>query len=348
MCAEVGVLSALPFLVPATNALAVSFSSFACSAPASQGSWANTCSHWRRSASHVCLYCPRCITSASIAAANASRKSSPWSCHACCSAPCACSTSRCMVSMPATRLSSAIGGNSTGSRSNAGKSFARSSKPPDHNAARSSAPAVSCACKRHRSAASSARRSRSLVSRVAASKPCPLSSACSRSTRAQKPWMVKIAARSVSSVAWRRRRRSESSPSSLCARCDSSNCRVSTASALSPPASGASSTSSVSCRRSRMRLRNSCVAASVKVTARTWPMRRPRSTTSRVTSVARVKVLPVPALASISCTPSSGMSRYGSRASLMRRPPTRRPATRCRRVRSPSACRAWPRRRRCR
>jgi hypothetical protein len=244
-----------------------------------------------------------------------------------------------MASMPATRPSSATGGNSTGSRNSAGRSFDRSSKPPDHNAARSSAPALSCAWKRQRSAASSARRSRSLVSRVAASKPCPLSSACSRSTRAQKPWMVKIAARSVSSVAWCRRRRSAASLSPLRVRCDCSSWRVSAASALSSSAAGASSRSRVSCRRSRMRLRSSCVAASVKVTARTWPMRRPRSTTSRVTSVARVKVLPVPALASISCTPSSGMSRYGSRTSLMRRPPCRRPAAGRRRVRSPSACR---------
>ena len=58
-----------------------------------------------------------------------------------------------------------------------------------------------------------------------------------------------------------------------------------------------------------MRLRSSWVAASVKVTASTWPTRNPPSTTSRVTRVARVKVLPVPALASTSCTPDSGRSR---------------------------------------
>jgi hypothetical protein len=51
------------------------------------------------------------------------------------------------------------------------------------------------------------------------------------------------------------------------------------------------------------------VAASVKVTARIWPMRRPCSTTRRVNNVARVKVLPVPALASISRMPSSGSAR---------------------------------------
>jgi hypothetical protein len=50
--------------------------------------------------------------------------------------------------------------------------------------------------------------------------------------------------------------------------------------------------------------RSSWVAASVKVTAR-LAMRRPCSTTRRVNSVARVKVLPVPALASISRVPRS-------------------------------------------
>lgn len=78
-------------------------------------------------------------------------------------------------------------------------------------------------------------------------------------------------------------------------------------------------------RRSRIRRRNSCVAASVKVTARIWPMRSCRSTTSRVNSVARVKVLPVPALASIRRTPCSGRCRYGSVTGLLliRRRPAR-------------------------
>ena len=62
-------------------------------------------------------------------------------------------------------------------------------------------------------------------------------------------------------------------------------------------------------KRLRRRARNSCVAASVKVTARICPSVSPRSTTRRVTSVARVKVLPVPALASISCRPSRSISR---------------------------------------
>ncbi len=78
-------------------------------------------------------------------------------------------------------------------------------------------------------------------------------------------------------------------------------------------------------RRSRIRRRSSWVAASVKVTARIWPMRSCRSTTSRVNSVARVKVLPVPALASIRRTPCSGRCRYGSVTGLLliRRRPAR-------------------------
>ncbi len=204
------------------------------------------------------------------------------------------------------------------------------SGPPGHSATRSSAIAGSAARCRHRSAATSRSSSRSSVSSCGAAKAWPLSSACSRSTRAQKPWMVKMAARSMSSAACCRWRRRAVGVSVLAARCAVRMARVRATSGGSccgvgrdgavaisvaaeaaptrlPLASGTSVAASA--RRSRIRRRSSWVAASVKVTARSWPRRKPRSTTRRVNKVARVKVLPVPALASIRRTPCSGNCR---------------------------------------
>lgn len=223
---------------------------------------------------------------------------------------------------------------------------------------RSSAIAASAARCRHRSAATSPSNWRSLASSSGAANAWPLSSACSRSTRAQKPWMVNTAARSISSTACCKRRRKAAGVSLPPVRCVTRMARVSNASGASwrsgPGRDGSSARSvavwaaateadvapgswiagdslaaraaptgasgtklAASTRRSRIRRRSSCVAASVKVTARIWPMRTPRSTTSRVNKVASVKVLPVPALASIRRTPCSGNCRYGSVTWLM-------------------------------
>ena len=199
--------------------------------------------------------------------------------------------------------SGASGGSSTGSRSSARRSApAPSGRPSTTRRDRRHRP-HRAPCARHRSAASSSRRSRSLASSSGGSKPCPLSSACSRSTRAQKPWMVKIAARSTSSAALAQA--AAQRVGAFVAACEvrAAGCAgerdFGDRHSLLRVAGSTSTSSSASSRRSRMRLRSSCVAASVKVTASIWPTRRPRSTTSRVTSVARVKVLPVPATASI-------------------------------------------------
>ena len=202
-------------------------------------------------------------------------------------------------------------GNNRGIRSRVSRSPARASgdvhKPCSNSASRASAP-----CERHTSAATSSSNSRWLPIISGASNACPVCKACSVSTRAQKPWMVKTAARSVSCSARRSRACRLAASSTASCRCRMR--RVKAASGCSStatgwPCSSASLIAAASARRLRRRARSSWVAASVKVTARIWPRLRPRSTTSRVTSVARVKVLPVPALASISCRPSRSMSR---------------------------------------
>ncbi|MNM38577.1 hypothetical protein D3C81_493370 [compost metagenome] len=196
-----------------------------------------------------------------------------------------------------------------GGEASSARRSAASASGVDHSQVNGSSVAGSLACTRQRSAASSSSSSRSLASSSGGSKVCPLSSACSRSTRVQKPWMVKIAARSISSAATCKRRFNALALSVPSCRWRCSTCRVSTASGVSSSPGGRSTRRAARARRSRMRLRSSWVAASVNVTARIWPIRRPCSTTRRVNSVARVKVLPVPALASISRVPCSGNAR---------------------------------------
>ena len=150
----------------------------------------------------------------------------------------------------------------------------------------------------------------------------PVSSACSASARAQKPWMVNTAARSISrSACCRRARRRRRSPAAAGAGSVRGSGRLRRHGCRHAPRDSRSArlaSRAASARRRRRRSRNSWVAASVKVTARIWPTRRPRSITSRVTSVARVKVLPVPALASISCRPSQRRCRGRDRGSAGR------------------------------
>ncbi len=121
--------------------------------------------------------------------------------------------------------------------------------------------------------------------------------------------MVKIAARSMRSAASRRRRAIARGDSPLDSRCASITARVIAASGESSASGSPAATRPATSRRLRIRARSSCVAASVKVTASTSPTSRRCSTTSRSTSVARVKVLPVPAEASIAWAPLSGRER---------------------------------------
>ncbi len=242
----------------------------------------------------------------STAASRSARNGSPWAAKPSASARAA----ACSSASGSPSAWPGVGrGCSTGWAISVPRSRASASGPSFHRPSRASALPVSAACTRHRSAANSACSLRALASSSGGAKVWPLSRACSRRTRAQKPWMVKIAARSISSTACCRRRCTAGALSSVRARCAVMIARLRASSGGSSAVACVPITRAARARRSRMRLRSSWVAASVKVTARIWPMRRFFSTTRRVTRVARVKVLPVPAEASIRAVPVSGRVR---------------------------------------
>ncbi len=146
------------------------------------------------------------------------------------------------------------------------------------------------------------------------SMPASNCAAYSPRTRWQKPLMVTTTASSMVSTAWRRRRRSASalsSPDCRRRRSSASTLRSSpfSVSGAGPVgcADGSSRSATQRCRRWRRRVRSSSQAARVNVMTRILRSGTACSTTSRAYNPARVKVLPVPALASISCMPLSGM-----------------------------------------
>ena len=223
----------------------------------------------------------------------------------------------------ASKAACSAGAGSALSCGRAGSSAGSRSRPPRSPASCvgrwSTAPAAarhraaSAPCARHRSAAISSRSSRSLPISSGASKACPVSSACSRSTRAQKPWMVRIAARSISCSAAAQARAALAASSRQLALDDAQRQRdfalVRRLGRRRRPAA----------RRLRIGGQRQPLAQALAqflggrlgeghrqdLRRRAGRARPPGARTS----VARVKVLPVPALASISCTPSSGRSR---------------------------------------
>ena len=251
-----------------------------------------------------------CIQPASMAASSCRLVSSPCAANARATADAA-SASRARSARSATG-SGTVGAGSSTSTPTRSRNEDAIAAGDGHSAISVRASSASWHTCLHRSVATSSRRPRSFFNSSTSPGTWPASSAWSASARRQKPWMVCTGARSIASAARRRRVRSVSAVSCASAAC--TRRAVSTSPALAGSAAAPSARRAARPRRSRMRVRSSCVAASVKVTARICSTGSCRSITRRAYSVARVKVLPVPALASTSCRPDSGRRRPRSRS----------------------------------
>ena len=243
---------------------------------------------WRSAAQKAgcSLACQTCSISWSwvrwLRSANACSKRAPASARSSCS--------------QVARSDSPASGNSRRAGShNLGRLLARASGA-DHKRHRQSKPCASpLLATRHRSAATSPHNSPAL-SMTSSSFNAPARKPNSRSARWQKPWMVEIAASSSCNNAACRRRSSVASSMPVDRACaiSAAVCNASSPSTLSP-----ANRRSAMRRRRRTRSRSSAVAARVKVTTSSFGNGTPPSSSRRSSHAVRVKVLPVPALASI-------------------------------------------------